>query len=317
MREKVGMFHMKQLMKWRPLILEPNVALIWTVGWLNLTTIIQKMNGPVLLTTEQLVEAVVMLSAVVLIADVYNLILIYQQSPAIIKTPVYRSLSLLFAVIMICLLVLAWGNPSQVLLPQRVNWMNLLFLMLAGGKAYLGDFFSTTSRLMVFPPQHGDLLWSGTSLLLGQGLLIYPLVTLSGHLRWLLIILVILAMGISLLTDWRQVAHLLNDGFVQRSSFYQGLIGCHFTSALAVVFFGLDTIIFRMQNHSVDLITFVFVFAWWLMGISMVILEAMQRYDNDYRYGHAVGYERLYLLLGGIATVIIMLLTAWLVAMIH
>lgn len=310
------MFHMKQLTKWRPLIIEPNLTLMWGVGWLNLITIIQQLRGPIVVTN-QLIEALIMLSALVLVVDLLNLILIYQQSPAIVKTPIYRGLSLLFAVIMICLLVLAWSNPGQVLLPNRVTSLNLLFLLLASVKAYLGDFFATTSRLLPFPPRRDNLLWWGTSMLFGQGLLIYPLTVLHTSLRWLPIILIVIGICVSIVVEWRSLPALMNDGDEQRSAVYQLLLGLNLASGIATIFFGLDTIAFRAFNTSVDLISFVFVLAWWLMGCSLVTLTAMHHYDNDYRYGHAPGYERLYLLLGAVIAATMMLTTAWLVTIIR
>ena len=143
---------MKQLMKWQPLIIEPVLALTWIVGWLNLMTIYQIVKGPVHVGSQR-VESVLIFSGVILIADVYNLILTYQQNPAIVRTSLYRGLSIFQALIIICLLVLSWSHPSVVLLPTTVTVWNLIFILLAGTKGLVGNFFAVTSRYIPFPPK--------------------------------------------------------------------------------------------------------------------------------------------------------------------
>lgn len=301
---------MKQLMKWQPLIIEPVLPLIWLVGWMNLITIHQLVSGPVRVSGP-LVESVLIFSGLILVVDVYNLVLVYQQNPAIVKTTLYRGLAIFQAIVIICLLVLAWSHPAAILLPTKVTGWNLIFIILAGIKGLVGNFFAVTARYLPFPPKHEFLIWLGTINLLCQGLLCYPLLVIHGSGRWLIIIIVVAVLVASLWAEFHHLATILTTGLVQRSGGYQSLVGINLIASVAVIFFGLDTVIFKMMNNQPDLISGAFVVAWLLQGISQLAMGAMHHYDNDYRYGHAVGRERLYILLGTIIGAILLLATCY------
>lgn len=293
------MFHVKQIMKWQPLIIEPVLALIWIVGWLNLMTVHQLVRGP-LIVTGPLVESVLILLGGLLVADVYNLVLTYQQNPAIVKTSLYRGLTFVQAVVIICLLVLAWSHPAVILLPTTVTIWNLIFVVLAGAKALVGNFFAVTARYIPFPPREEFLIWLGTINLICQGLLGYPLLVIHGGGRWLMAVVVALVILIGLWAEFIHLPVIFSTGFVQRSGIYQVVVGINLITSVAVLFFGLDTVIFRVINSSPDLISGAFIAAWLLQGVSQLVMGAMHHYDNDYRYGHALGRERLYVLVGTI-----------------
>ena len=113
---------------------------------------------------------------------------------------------------------------------------------------------------------------------------------------------------------WAELIHLpliFSTGFVQRSGIYQCIVGINLIASVTVLFFGLDTIIFRLMDSKPDLISGAFVTSWLLQGVSQLAMGAMHYYDNDYRYGHAIGRERLYILLGTIVGAIFLLVACF------
>lgn len=263
-------------------------------------------SGPVHVGGE-MVESVLIFSGVILIADVYNLVLTYQQNPAIVKTSLYRGLSIFQALVIICLLVLSWSHPAAVLLPRTVTVWNLIFILLAGIKGLVGNFFAVTARYIPFPPKQEFMIWLGTINLFCQGLLCYPLLVIHGGGRWLMALVVAAVIVVGLWAEFIHLPLIFSTGFVQRSGIYQCIVGINLIASVAVLFFGLDTVIFRLMDNNPDLISGAFVTAWLLQGVSQLAMGAMHHYDNDYRYGHAIGRERLYVLLGTIVGAILLL----------
>lgn len=109
-----------------PLVLVPMISLAWAGGWMTITSAWQA-SGRILAPTQDLQESILLLSVPVLIANIYNLLLIYNQ-PAIVKQQGhYQALAIVNAVVMIAALVLAWGAPGQVLAPARLTVLGAAF----------------------------------------------------------------------------------------------------------------------------------------------------------------------------------------------
>ena len=108
---------MEQWLPRQPLILTPTIPLMWTVGWLC------TMSAYIILGGEppspnQLQDSVLLVSAVILVMNMYNLILIYQRAEKYRNLSPYAPRALLLAIVLIISIVLAWGQPKVVLIPS-------------------------------------------------------------------------------------------------------------------------------------------------------------------------------------------------------
>ena len=116
---------MEQWLPRQPLILTPTIPLMWTVGWLC------TMSAYIILGGEppspnQLQDSVLLVSAVILVMNMYNLILIYQRAEKYRNLSPYAPRALLLAIVLIISIVLAWGQPKVVLIPKELNSLPII-----------------------------------------------------------------------------------------------------------------------------------------------------------------------------------------------
>lgn len=301
---------MEQWLPRRPLILAPIIPLIWTVSWLGIATALREL-GYQQPDPRQWQDSVLLVSAFVVIANIYNLILIYQRAEQHNRTSVYLRRSFLLAIILIISIVLAWGQPKTILIPNQLTSWVVLYILLNLGQALLGIYFinqednrTTNNKLASIILPVGILTATGIFLPLvltnrgncffavGGGALLIAL----GYVQWL------------------NVPGLFCSVAATRSGFYQFLLGLDIMTTMTTIVFGLDTVIMMTLGGRPDLISYCFAISLIGVGISDTFIAAMQRYHNDYRYGHARGYEIWYLIGGIILTVAFLLLNCWLVA---
>ena len=136
---------MEQWLPRQPLILTPTIPLMWTVGWLCTMSayIIVGGHPP---SPNQLQDSVLLVSAVILVMNIYNLILIYQRAEKYRNLSPYAPRALLLAIVLIISIVLAWGQPKVVLIPSYLNIWVMIFIVLNCLQALLGQFFALLER---------------------------------------------------------------------------------------------------------------------------------------------------------------------------
>lgn len=88
----------------------------------------------------QLQDSVLLVSAVILVMNIYNLILIYQRAEKYRNLSPYAPRALLLAIVLIISIVLAWGQPKVVLIPSYLNIWVMIFIVLNCLQALLGQF---------------------------------------------------------------------------------------------------------------------------------------------------------------------------------
>lgn len=130
---------MEQWLPRQPLILTPTIPLMWTVGWLCTMSAYIIVGGQPP-SPNQLQDSVLLVSAVILVMNIYNLILIYQRAEKYRNLSPYAPRALLLAIVLIISIVLAWGQPKVVLIPSYLNIWVMIFIVLNCLQALLGQF---------------------------------------------------------------------------------------------------------------------------------------------------------------------------------
>lgn len=235
-----------------------------------------------------------MISAVILVANIYNLILIYQQTQGDSQQTIgYQVLAIVDALVLIVTTVLAWGQPGHVLLPAKMTWWPGIFLGLNTIQALLGGYFVTVTR----PQNTGKL-----SLFLGPIDLLIASLTVPACLttRWWLVALTMLIM-VNII-QIAQIPSLFVPTPANRSMTYRGLLGMNLASSFGGVLLTMLAIKCETLRVSLPLCTL-------LTGLSDIVIAAMQRYNNDYRYGHASKkHQQLLCAIGAIIFVLLILM---------
>lgn len=291
----------------QPLIITPVLPLIWTSGWLAISQVLTLVGKQVGQIGNDVVESVLMVSAVVLVGNVYNLILICQQQQLLKENYLYQGLTILWALVLIVTTVLAWGKPSLILTPTELSLGPISFLILNICQALLGTYFVLVTRLKTRQPKLSLFLGIWTLAIAGVGL---PVL-----LNWPNKFSAIVGGGLILiLILWHgyQVPRMLAYEPASRSGIYQMVIGWTLVAGLTSLFFGCDTVVLSFLGSRLDLVSVAFTLALLTLGIGDEVIAGMQRYHNDYRYGHADGHERSYLVGGAVIWVVSLLTTLWL-----
>lgn len=267
---------------------------MWTSSWLAIAAAIRLLRGKGLPAGSEVVESILLVSAVVLVANAYNLILICRQTDLLKQDRLYRLMTILEALTLMVATVLAWGKPSAILAPNLLNLGTEMFLVLNVGQALLGNYFVLATRLKSRVPKRSLLL--GTMTMAATGLL--PLiientgiVVLISSLGWLVIII----------WHFYQLPRLFAATLAAKCGTYQALIGVNLGALFVALFLGLATIVINVLGGGLALLAEGFAVAMSALGISDALIAAMQRYNNDYRYGHALYHEQAFLLGGVIA----------------
>ncbi|MCC4395657.1 hypothetical protein LMC00_06855 [Limosilactobacillus reuteri] len=296
---------MEQWLSRQPLILTPTIPLMWTVGWLC------TMSAYIILGGEppspnQLQDSVLLVSAVILVMNIYNLILIYQRVEKYRNLSTYAPRALLLAIILIISIVLAWGQPKVVLIPSYLNIWVMIFIVLNCLQALLGQFFALLER-----PQSrrrfASMYWP-IVVLCTAGIVTPP--SLELHNGWTLpfIISDCILLSFFIVRSWQEIPRILIKVQANNSIIYEMLVGINLTTIISTVVSGVLFIVFDFNNTEISIVVACFALSPTINGISGLIIGAMQRYNNDYRYGHVKGHPQRYIYCGIFWMIILLML---------
>lgn len=290
-----------------PLILTPLIPLAWVGGWMTVTSA-WRASGRILAPTQDLQESILLLSVPVLVANIYNLLLIYNQPAAVKQRGHYQTLAVVNAVVMIATLVLAWGAPGQVLAPARLTVLGGGFLALASIQALLGNYFAQVTRLTspLFIP-----LPLGAGALIGASYLLALVTTNHGAWQRGLIIIYLGALAILLIAVGKMIPRMWAPLVTRRSGTYQFLTGLVVTATLVAALAGTDSLATYWAGGRQTLLILCSAVSLVVATCGLVILAAMQRYKNDYRYGRAARHPYRYVLLGCLTFLLALLVLLW------
>lgn len=96
-----------------------------------MTSVAHTLGRP-LATGDDVQESVLLLSAVVILANIYNLVILYQR-PTVNQLRDNWAI-LAYALVLSCSTVLAWGQPRAILLPDKLAGWQSVFLLLNCGQ---------------------------------------------------------------------------------------------------------------------------------------------------------------------------------------
>lgn len=296
---------MEQWLSRQPLILTPTIPLMWTVGWLC------TMSAYIILGGEppspnQLQDSVLLVSAVILVMNIYNLILIYQRVEKYRNLSTYAPRALLLAIILIISIVLAWGQPKVVLIPSHLNIWVMIFIVLNCLQALLGQFFALLERPQSLR-RFASMYWPIVVLCVA-GIVTPP--SLELHNGWTLpfIISDCILLSFFIVRSWQEIPRILIKVQANNSIIYEMLVGINLATIISTVVSGVLFIVFDFNNTEISIVAACFALSPTINGISGLIIGAMQRYNNDYRYGHVKGHPQRYIYCGIFWMIILLML---------
>ena len=296
---------MEQWLPRQPLILTPTIPLMWTVGWLCTMSAYVILGGQPP-SPNQLQDSVLFVSAVILVMNIYNLILIYQRVEKYRNLSTYAPRALLLAIILIISIVLAWGQPKVVLIPSYLNIWVMIFIVLNCLQALLGQFFALLER-----PQSrrrfASMYWP-IVVLCTAGIVTPP--SLELHNGWTLpfIISDCILLSFFIVRSWQEIPRILIKVQANNSIIYEMLVGINLATIISTVVSGVLFIVFDFNNTEISIVVACFALSPTINGISGLIIGAMQRYNNDYRYGHVKGHPQRYIYCGIFWMIILLML---------
>ncbi|MCC4382518.1 hypothetical protein LMB54_01685 [Limosilactobacillus reuteri] len=296
---------MEQWLPRQPLILTPTIPLMWTVGWLCTMSAYVILGGQPP-SPNQLQDSVLLVSAVILVMNIYNLILIYQRVEKYRNLSTYAPRALLLAIILIISIVLAWGQPKVVLIPSYLNIWVMIFIVLNCLQALLGQFFALLER-----PQSrrrfASMYWP-IVVLCTAGIVTPP--SLELHNGWTLpfIISDCILLSFFIVRSWQEIPRILIKVQANNSIIYEMLVGINLATIISTVVSGVLFIVFDFNSTEISIVAACFALSPTINGISGLIIGAMQRYNNDYRYGHVKGHPQRYIYCGIFFVIILLML---------
>lgn len=92
------------------------------------------------------------------------------------------------------------------------------------------------------------------------------------------------------------------------SIIYELLVGINLATIISTVMSGVLFIVFDFNNTEISIVVACFALSPTINGISGLIIGAMQRYNNDYRYGHVKGHPQRYIYCGIFLVIILLML---------
>lgn len=296
---------MEQWLPRQPLILTPTIPLIWTVGWLCAISAYMILGGKPP-SPNQLQDSVLLVSAVILVMNIYNLILIYQRTEKYRNLSTYAPRALLLAIILIISIVLGWGQPKVVLIPSYLNIWVMIFIVLNFLQALLGQFFALLER----PRSRRKLasMYWPIVVLCTTGIVISP--SLELHNSWTLPFIIgdCILLIFFIERSWQEAPRILIKVHATNSVIYELLVGINLATMISTVVSGVLFIIFNFSNIEISIVTACFTLSPAINGISGLIIGAMQRYNNDYRYGHVKGHPQRYIYCGIFLVIVFLIL---------
>lgn len=301
---------MKRLMEWRPLIIGPLLPLMWMSCWLTYVTIAKGMAIKFVEPAE-LQESLLLISGVVVVINVYNLVLIYHETTLIKTIYFYSILAILLALTIICSLVLAWSDPVRIMTPERLSGWVVIFALLTAIQGLLGNYFALVTRQQAAIENPRSSLVLASACLTLTSLIAVPALTDGVVCRRGWVVLLLLFLIANTVLGIVNLNHLFKPLAVQQSVTYELLVGINLASFFISILTGLDTVTVRWISPHFDLLAVCMLTALTVYGISTAIIAGMQRYDNDYRYGHVNGRERLWVVVGAILFMALLLIECY------
>ncbi|MCC4325349.1 hypothetical protein LMB33_01400 [Limosilactobacillus reuteri] len=296
---------MEQWLLRQPLILTPTIPLMWTVGWLCTMSAYIILGGQPP-SPNQLQDSVLLISAVILVINIYNLILVYQRTEKYRNLSTYAPRALLLAIILIISIVLAWGQPKVVLIPSYLNIWVMIFIVLNFLQALLGQFFALLERSRS-RRRLASMYWP-IVVLYTAGIVISP--SLEVHNGWTLPFIIgdCILLLFFIARSWQEIPRILIKVHANNSIIYELLVGINLATIISTVVSGVLFIIFNFSNTEISIVAAYFALSPVINGISGLIIGAMQRYNNDYRYGHVKGHPQRYIYCGIFLVIVFLIL---------
>lgn len=284
--------------KWprQPLIIMPNLPLAWLAGYWVVVTMLRGCGLKVARPTGDQVELALMVAVVWIVASGANQLLIYQNAPLTAANR-YKDLAMVNALTLICTIVLAWGKPAVILFPRQLSSLTALMLALTLLLAGIGDYFVVVTRV-----RHGRLsLWLGSGALVLSAVAAPLLFASSDHLSWLLAAILVALIQASVC--W-QLPRLLAMVPARRSGLYNLLVGFVLAALFASFLLGVATIAQLWIWVVYSRLAICWGLSWLAIGSGTVVIAACQRYQSDFRYGHAAGHENWFVAAGALCWVV-------------
>lgn len=287
--------------KWprQPLIIMPNLPLAWIAGYWVVVTMLRGCGLAVAHPTGDQVELALMLAVVWIVASAANQLLIYQNVPPA-GARHYKELAMANALALICTIVLAWGKPAVILFPRQWSSLTALMLALTLLVAGLGDYFVAVTRV-----RGGCLpLWLGSGALALVALAAPLLFANDQRLGWLLagVLVAVIQAG----ACW-QLPRLLAPVPARRSGLYNLLVGFTLAALFASFLLGVTTLAQLWRWAVRSRLAICWGASWLAIAGGSLVIAACQRYQGDFRYGHAAGHENWFVAAGALCWVLALL----------
>ena len=284
--------------KWprQPLIIMPNLPLAWLAGYWAVVTMLRGCGLTIVRPTGDQVELALMLAVVWIVASGANQLLIYQNAPLTAANR-YKDLAMVNALALICTIVLAWGKPAVILFPRQLSSLTALMLALTLLVAGIGNYFVVVTRV-----RHGRLsLWLGSGALALSAVAAPLLFASSDRLSWLLAAILVALIQASVC--W-QLPRLLAAVPARRSGLYNLLVGFVLAALFASFLLGVATIAQLWIWAVYSRLAICWGLSWLAIGSGTLVIAACQRYQSDFRYGHATGHENWFVAAGALCWVV-------------
>lgn len=284
--------------KWprQPLIIMPNLPLAWLAGYWVVVTMLRGGGLTVVRPTGDQVELALMMAVVWIVASGANQLLIYQNAPLTAANR-YKDLAMVNALALICTIVLAWGKPAVILFPRQLSSLTALMLALTLLVAGIGNYFVVVTRV-----RHGRLsLWLGSGALALSAVAAPLLFASSDRLSWLLAAILVALIQASVC--W-QLPRLLAAVPARRSGLYNLLVGFVLAALFASFLLEVATIAQLWIWVVYSRLAICWGLSWLAIGSGTLVIAACQRYQSDFRYGHATGHENWFVAAGALCWVV-------------
>lgn len=274
----------------------PNLPLAWLAGYWVVVTMLRGCGLTVVRPTGDQVELALMLAVVWIVASGANQLLIYQNAPLTAANR-YKDLAMVNALALICTIVLAWGKPAVILFPRQLSSLTALMLALTLLVAGIGNYFVVVTRV-----RHGRLsLWLGSGALALSAVAAPLLFASSDRLSWLLAAILVALIQASVC--W-QLPRLLAAVPARRSGLYNLLVGFVLAALFASFLLGVATIAQLWIWAVYSRLAICWGLSWLAIGSGTLVIAACQRYQSNFRYGHATGHENWFVAAGALCWVV-------------
>lgn len=276
----------------RPLLLAPQLPLVWTVCWLVMATVGQALGYP-LATGDDVQESVLLLSAAVIVANIYNLVILYQRPNGNRQRDNW--LIIAYALVLICSTVLAWSQPRTILLPQALFGWPLVFLLLNAGQAGLGIYLWQRWTQSTLSGERDRLsLWLMPVAMLVTAVIFPAILEPAGSPRRFAVLVNAAALGALLYCQWRNRGRLLALVLARMNASYQLILGCQLAAVLFSLVLGVPLLAWRWNGGATDLVGACGAVSILVVELTTGILAALQRYRLQYQFGLAWDHRLRY-----------------------